>query len=34
LPADIIKTLPTYIKGMGGDISEWWRDETQAALKR
>jgi hypothetical protein len=33
-PADIIRTLPTYIKGMDGDISKWWRHETEAALKR
>jgi hypothetical protein len=33
-PNDIIKTLPDYIGGIGGDIDRWWRTETEAALKR
>jgi hypothetical protein len=33
-PDDIIKTLPTYITGIGSDINEWWRAETDAALRR
>jgi hypothetical protein len=33
-PAEIIKVLPDYIGGAGADIDQWWRSETQAALKR
>ncbi len=33
-PNDIIKALPQYIDGAGGDINQWWRSETEAALRR
>jgi hypothetical protein len=33
-PADVIKALPTYIGGMNQDVSQWWREETDRALKR
>jgi hypothetical protein len=32
--ADVIKTLPSYIKGMNQDVSQWWREETDRALRR
>lgn len=31
---DIIKSLPSYVSGISGDINQWWRAETEAALKR
>jgi hypothetical protein len=33
-PNDIIRVLPDYINGIGGDIDQWWRAETEAALRR
>lgn len=33
-PDDIIKVLPNYINGIGGNINQWWRAETEATLKR
>jgi hypothetical protein len=33
-PGDVIKVLPDYIIGAGGDIDQWWRSETEAVLKR
>lgn len=33
-PADVIATLPNYIKGLGPDVNQWWRSETTAAVKR
>jgi len=31
---DIIRILPGYISGAGGDIDRWWRYETERALSR
>ena len=33
-PADVIATLPNYIRGFGPDVNQWWRSETAAAVKR
>jgi hypothetical protein len=33
-PIDIIKILPTYINGIGGDVNRWWRAETDSAVRR
>jgi hypothetical protein len=33
-PDDIVKVLPEYIGGIGGNIDGWWRSETQKALER
>ncbi len=32
-PSDIIKILPNYINGIGGDIDRWWRAQTDSALR-
>lgn len=33
-PDDIVKLLPEFIHGTGGNVDRWWRSETQRALGR